>query len=406
MMELRVTGTVLAVAAALGLLVVPPALAAGTYDPGASDTTIKIGNTFPYSGPASGTSVIARLMAAFFHRVNDEGGVNGRKIDFISLDDAYSPPKTVEQTRRLVEQDHVLVMFGTLGTPTNMSVRSYLNNRKVPQLFVTTGSNTLIDPKHFPYTMGFQPSYRTEANIFAHYLLTEHPDAKIGILYQDDDFGTDHLDPFLKALGPKAASMVVAKESYQITDPSVTSQIISLHSAGATAIYLMVSGRSAPLAVSAIYQQSGWHPIVLMSSVATAKAVIGPAGDAALTGVISDNYEKDPTDPTWANDAAAKSYLAFLKKYVSAADYASDAASPTGFDSAALMLDVLKRCGNDLTRANVMRQATSLHDVAVPLLLPGSTASTSPDNYIPLKVEQLERYNGKRWELFGKPLEG
>jgi len=406
MTRLRMTRMAVAAATALGLCAGPPALAAGKYDTGASDTEIKIGNTFPYSGPASGTSVIARLMSAYFKSVNDQGGVNGRKIDFISLDDAYSPPKTVEQTRRLVEQDGVLVMFGTLGTPTNMSVRSYLNGRKVPQLFVTTGSNTLIDPKKFPYTMGFQPSYRTEANIFAHYLLTEHPDVKIGILYQDDDFGSDHLDPFLKALGPKAAKMVVAKASYQITDPSVTSQIISLRGAGANALYLIVSGRSAPLAVSAVHDQAGWKPVVLMASVATAKSVIGPAGDEALTGVISDNYEKDPTDPTWADDPAVKSYLAFLKKYVSAADYASDAASPTGYDSASLMVEVLKRCGNDLTRANVMHQAEGLHDVKVPLLLPGSVVDTGPEQFFPLKVEQLERYDGKRWVLFGKPVEG
>ena len=405
MTRFRAMKTTLAAWAALGLLAVPAATAAGTYGPGVSDTEIKIGNTFPYSGPASGTSAIARVMAAYFQKVNDEGGVNGRKIDFISLDDAYSPPKTVEQTRRLVEADHVLLMFGTLGTPTNMAVRSYLNNGKVPQLFVTTGSNTLIDPKRFPYTMGFQPSYRTEATVFAHYILTEHPDAKIGILYQDDDFGTDHLEPFLRALGPKAATMVVSKQSYEFIDPSVTSQIISLQGAGANVIYLIVSGRPAPLAVSAIYQQKGWNPLVLMASVATAKAVIGPAGDAALTGVISDNYEKDPTDPTWTNDPEVTSYLAFLKKYVSSTDYASDAASPTGYDSAALLVDVLQRCGNDLTRANVMKQAESLHDVKVPLLLPGSTANTSPDNFIPLKVVQLERYDGKRWVLFGKPRE-
>jgi ABC-type branched-subunit amino acid transport system substrate-binding protein len=406
MTRLRITSTAVAASIVLGLCAAPPASAAGKYDTGASDTEIKIGNTFPYSGPASGTSVIARLMSAYFQSVNDQGGVNGRKINFISLDDAYSPPKTVEQTRRLVEQDGVLLMFGTLGTPTNMSVRAYLNSRKVPQLFVTTGSNTLIDPKKFPYTMGYQPSYRTEANIFARYLLTEHPDAKIGILYQDDDFGSDHLDPFLQALGPKAAKMVVAKATYQITDPSVASQIITLRGAGADALYLIVSGRSAPLAVSAVHDQAGWNPVVLMASVATAKSVIGPAGDAALTGVISDNYEKDPTDPTWADDPAVKSYLEFLKKYVSSADYASDAASPTGYDTAALLVELLKRCGDDLTRANVMHQAESLHDVKVPLLLPGSTVNTGPDQFFPLKVEQLERYDGKRWVLFGKPVEG
>jgi branched-chain amino acid transport system substrate-binding protein len=391
----------LAALAALG-----PAQGAGKYDPGASDTEIKIGNTFPYSGPSSGTSVIARLMAAFFHELNDQGGINGRKVTFISLDDGYAPPKTMEQTRRLVEQDQVLLMFGSLGTPTNVAVRPYLNGKKVPQLFVTTGSASLIDPKRFPFTMGFQPSYASEAAIFARYLLAEHPKAKIGILYQDDDFGTDHLDPFLKALGDKAAAMVVAKVSYQSTDVTLSSQIISLKSAGADALYLITQGRAAPQAVTAVRGQSGWDPVILLPSTSVSKSVIGPAGDDNLKGAITVNAEKDPTDLTWKDDPAVIAYLAFAKKYVPAADYASDAASPTGYDSAALLTEVLKRCGDDLTRENVMRQATSLHEVALPLLLPGSTASTGPDDYFPLKIEQLERYDGKRWVLFGTPLRG
>ncbi len=395
-----VCGTALLVALAAA------AQAAGKYDPGASDTEIKVGNTFPFSGPASGTSAIARLMGSFFHRLNDEGGINGRKVTFITLDDGYSPPKTLEQTRRLVEEDQVLVMFGALGTPTNLAVRPYLNSHKVPQLFITTGSNSLIDPKRFPYTMGFQPGYSTEATIFAKYLLAEHPNAKIGILYQGDDFGSDHMDPFLKTLGPKAATMVVAKASYQATDVTLTSQIISLKSAGADALYLITQGRAAPQAISAVRAQGGWDPVILLPSVATAKAVLGPAGDDNIKGVISVSYEMDPTDPTWANDPTAQQYLAFLKKYATAADYDSVASSPVGYDSAALLVEVLKRCGDDLTHANVMRQATSLHDVHLPLVLPGSTANTGPDDYFPLKVEQLERYDGRRWVLFGKPMQG
>ena len=391
---------------ALAAIAATPAFAAGKYDPGASDTEIKIGNTFPYSGPASGTSAIARAMAAYFTRLNEQGGVNGRKVSFTSLDDGYSPPKTMEQTRRLVEQDQVLLMYGALGTPTNLAVRPYLNSRKVPQLFITTGSTSLIDPKKFPYTMGFQPSYSVEAAIFAAYLLAEHPDAKIGVLYQGDDFGTDHLDPFLAALGDKAAKMVVGKVSYQATDATLTSQIISLKSAGADTLYLITQGRAAPQAVTAVRAQTGWDPLVMIPSVATSKAVIGPAGDDNVKGVVSVNFEKDPTDPSWADDKAAQDYLAFLKKYAPAADYESDAASPLSYDSVVLLTEVLKRCGDDLTRENVMKQATSLHDVALPLLLPGATASTAPDDYFPLKVEQLERYDGKRWVLFGKPMKG
>jgi branched-chain amino acid transport system substrate-binding protein len=392
--------------ALVALVALSPAKAAGTYDPGASDTEIKVGNTFPYSGPASGTSTIPRQMAAYFKTINDEGGVNGRKINFISLDDGYAPPKTLEQTRRLVEQDQVLLMFGALGTPTNMAVRPYLNARKVPQIFVTTGSNTLVEPKKFPWTMGFAASFHLESDVFAKYILAERPDAKIGILYQDDDFGSDNLDPFVATLGPKAASMVVSKISYQTTDPSLTSQIITLKSAGADTLFLITQGRAAPQAITAVRAQAGWDPLILIPYVATAKAVIGPAGDQALKGVISSNTFKDPTDPTWANDPASKDYLAWVKKNVPAQDQESDAQSPTGYVSAQALVEVLKRCGNDLTRANVMKQAESLKDVSFPLLLPGITLTTSPDDHFPMHAMQLIRYDGSRWQLIGKPIMG
>ena len=383
-----------------------PALAAGTYDPGASDTEIKIGNTWPYSGPASGTSPVAHQMSAYFTSVNEKGGVNGRKIDFITLDDGYTPPKTVEQTRRLVEQDQVLLVYGSLGTPTNMAVRPYLNSRKVPQLFVTTGSNSLIDPKHYPWTMGFQASYAAESTVFAKYILAERPNARIGILYQDDDFGGDHLDPFLATLGDKAATMVVAKASYAVTDPTLTSQIITLRSAGADTLYLITQGRAAAQAVTAARQQAGWDALIFIPFVATAKSVIGPAGADNLKGVMSSDSAKDPSDPGWAGDPAAKDYLAWVKKYAPAQDQESDAASPTGYLSAQTLVELLKRCGDVLTRANVMKQATSLHELSLPLLLPGVTLSTSPDNYFPMHTLQIKRYDGTRWVLVGKPLTG
>ncbi|HEY3916547.1 MAG TPA: ABC transporter substrate-binding protein [Stellaceae bacterium] len=394
------------IAVALSLLALMPAaaLAAGTYDPGASDTEIKLGNTWPFSGPASSTSSVEREMAGYFAMINDQGGVNGRKINFIALDDGYQPPKTVEQTRRLVEQDQVLLMYGQLGTPTNVAVRPYLNNKKVPQLFVTTGSSSLIDPKKYPWTMGFQASYALESTVFAKYILAEHPNARIGILYQDDDFGSDHLDPFLATLGDKAKTMVVAKASYAVTDPTVTSQILSLKSAGVDTLYLIAQSRAAAQAVSAARDQGGENLLIFLPFVATAKAVIGPVGDAKLTGVMSTDSAKDPSDPAWANDPAIKDYLAWVQKYIPAQDQESDRSSALGYVSAQTMVEVLKRAGNDLTRANIMKVATSLHNVSLPLLLPGITLDTGPDNYFPMHTMQLKRYDGARWQLVGKPI--
>ena len=394
------------IAVALSLLAFTSgaAWAAGKYDPGASDTEIKIGNTWPFSGPASSTSSVEREMAGYFAMINDQGGVNGRKINFIALDDGYQPPKTVEQTRRLVEQDQVLFMYGQLGTPTNVAVRPYLNSKKVPQLFVTTGSNSLVDPKKYPWTMGFQASYALESTVFAKYILAERPNAKIGVLYQDDDFGTDHLDPFLKTLGDKAKTMVVAKASYAVTDPTVTSQILSLKSAGVDTLYLIAQSRAAAQAVSAARDQGGDNLLIFLPFVATAKAVIGPVGDAKLKGVISTDSAKDPSDPAWANDPASKAYLAWVDKYIPAQDQESDRSSALGYVSAQAMVEVLKRAGDDLTRANIMKVATSLHNVSLPLLLPAITLNTSPDDYFPMHTMQLKRYDGTRWQLIGKPI--
>jgi ABC-type branched-subunit amino acid transport system substrate-binding protein len=380
------------------------ASAPGTYDPGASDIEIKLGNTWPFSGPVSVTSPVQRQMVGYFHMINDEGGVNGRKINFIALDDGYNPAKTVEDTRRLVEQDQVLLMYGQLGTPTNVAVQPYLNSRKVPQLFITTGANSLIDPKKYPWTMGLQASYALESTVFAKYILAERPNAKIGILYQDDDFGTDRIKPFMDALGPKAAQMVVAKVSYQVTDPSVTSQMISLKSAGADTVYLAAQSRAAAQAISVARDQVGWDALLFLPFVASAKSVVGPVGDDKLKGVISSDSTKDPTDPNWANDAAAQAYLAWNKKYTPAQDQESNAASPLGYLSAQVMTEVLKRAGDNLTRVNVMNVATSLKDLTLPLVLPGITLNTSPENYYPMHTLQLKRYDGTRWVLIGKPI--
>ena len=384
-----------------------PAAAAGKYGPGVSDTEIKIGNTWPYSGPVSVTSPLAREMAGYFKMINEKGGVNGRKIAFISLDDGYIPPKTMEQTRRLVERDNVLLMFGSLGTPTNMAVRPYLNSHKVPQLFVTTGSNSLIDhPDKYPYTMGFVGSYSTESRVFARYILDNHPNAKIGILYQDDDFGHDYMDPFIAALGDKGSKMVVAKASYAVSDPTVTSQIISLRSAGADTLFFAAQSRAAAQAIATARDQVGWNALILLPYVATAKSVVGSVGKK-LTGVISTDTSKDPTDPAWANDPAVKEYLAWVKKYTPERDQASDAGSPAGYISAEAMTYVLKLCGDDLTRENVMNVVTHLHNVTFPLLLPGIALNTTPQDHTPVDSMYLKQFDGSRWVLISKgPIKG
>lgn len=395
-----------AAAAAVCLSIFAPAspFAAGTYDPGASDTTIKLGNTWAYSGPVSSTSPLARQLAGYFAMINDQGGVNGRKIEFISLDDGYSPAKTVEQSRRLVEQDEVLLMFGSIGTPTNVAVRPYLNSRKIPQLFVFTGSNSLFDPKKYPWTMGMQSSYGLEGTVFAKYILATRPDARIGILYQDDDFGSDHMGPFLTALGDKAATMVVAKASYGATDPTVTSQIITLKGAGADTFVLFAQSRAAAQAISVTRDQAGPQALIFLPYVASARSVVGPVGDEKLKGVMSTDSTKDPSDPTWANDPAVRDYLAWVKKYTPAADQESNASSAGGYIAAQLMVEILTRCGDTLTRANVMKIATHLKAVSLPLLLPGITLNTSPDNYFPMHTTQLKRYDGTRWVLVGEPI--
>jgi branched-chain amino acid transport system substrate-binding protein len=393
------------VAVLLGLVASGQAMAAGTYDPGASDTTIKIGNTWALTGPVSVTSAGEREMAGYFAMINDQGGVNGRKIDFIAVDDAYQPPKTVEVTRRLVEQDHVLLMYGQLGTPTNLAVRPYLNSKKVPQLFVTTGSTSLVDPQKYPWTMGFQPNYTLESLVFAKSILADHPDAKIGILYQDDDFGRDHVTPFLAALGDAAQTMVVGKASYAVSDPTVTSQIISLAATGANTFVLFAQSRAAAQAISAVRDRAGADALIFIPS-AAALSVVGPVDNERLKGVMSTESAKNPSDPAWANDPAVKEYLAWVKKYVAAQDQETALATTQSYIQAQGLVEVLKRAGDDLTRANIMKVATSLHHVVIPLLLPGITLDTSETNYFAIHALQLKRYDGAHWQLVGKPIDG
>jgi branched-chain amino acid transport system substrate-binding protein len=344
-------------------------------------------------------------MAAYFAMLNDHDGINGRKIDLHSLDDGYSPPRTVEQTRRLVESDGVLLVFASLGTPTSEAVRPYLNSKKIPQLFLVTGASSVVDPQRYPWTMAGIPSYAAEGRIFAKYILAEKPDAKIAILYQDDDFGSDHLNAFLGQLGDRAEKMVVAKASYQITDPTLTSQVITLQGSGADTVYLITQGRASPQSVNAV-RARGWNPLILLPAVSTSKGIIGSVSDEALKGVLSGGYQKDPTDPAFADDPVVKEYLAWMEKYVPAADWRSDKSAPNGYVAAQLMAEVLRRCGDDLTRANVLRQATSLKDFTMPMLLPGITVNTSPTNYFPFGELQMERYDGARWAPFGKPIKG
>lgn len=381
-----------------------PALAAGKYDPGASDTAIKLGNTFPYSGPVSVTAPQVRQMKAYFDFLNDQGGINGRKIEFDSLDDGYQPPKTVELTRRLVEQDQVLAMFGSEGTPTQVAVEPYLNSHKIPQLFVLTGSTSLINPQKYPYTVATGSSYGFEGLVWAKYILATKPNAKIGIFYQDDDFGADHITGFMAALGDKAKTMVVGKASYAVTDPTVTSQIISLKSAGADTFVLFAQSRAAAQAISVARDQAGPDAMIFVPYVASAMSVLGAVGNEKLKGILSTDQVKDTTDPAWANDPGVKAYVALIEKYVPEADRNSDRSSAGGYVAAQAIAEVLRRAGDNLTRANIMNIVTHMDHWSFPIYLPGISLSTSPDNLFPLRITQMKRFTGTRWEMIGQPI--
>jgi len=381
------------------------ALAQKKYDPGVTDTEIKIGNIMPYSGPASAYGVIGKTEEAYFKMINAEGGINGRKIDFISYDDAYSPPKTVEQARKLVESDNVLLIFDPLGTPPNSAIQKYMNLKKVPQLFVATGATKWNDPKDFPWTMGWQPSYQNEARIYARYIREKMPNAKIAVLYQNDDYGKDYLKGFKDGLGAKADSMIVAQESYEVSEPTIDSHIVTLKASGADVFFDITTPKFAAQAIKKV-GEIGWKPVHFLNNVsASIGAVMKPAGFDASQGIISSAYFKDPTDPQWKNDPAMKAWNAFLDKYYPDANRA-DASVMFGYIVAQGLVHVLKACGDDLTRANVMKQAANLRDYEPAGLLPGVKVNTSPTDFGPLSQLQLMRFKGDSWVLFGDVISG
>jgi branched-chain amino acid transport system substrate-binding protein len=389
---------------AIGLAFATPALAQKKYDPGATDTEIKIGQTMPYSGPASAYGTIGKVEAAYFKKINDEGGINGRKINLISLDDAYSPPKTVEMVRRLVEQDDVLLLFQSLGTAHNSAVQKYLNTKKVPQLFIATGASRWNDPQGNPWTMGWQPNYQTETTIYAKHILKEKPNAKIGVLYQNDDYGKDYLKGLKDGLGDKV-KMIVAEVSYEVSDPTIDSQIVQLQGSGADVLVNITTPKFAAQAIRKAYD-IGWKPLHYLNNVSIAVgSVLTPAGLDKSVGLISTAYFKDPTDTQWASDTSIAEWTAFMKKYYPDGSLI-DATNVYGYTVAQTMVQVLKQCGDNLTRENVMKQAASLKDFAPNTLLPGIKINTSPNDFFPIEQMQLMRFNGESWELFGEIISG
>ncbi|NNU44006.1 ABC transporter substrate-binding protein [Ramlibacter montanisoli] len=392
------------VLAALGLaLAAAPALAQKRYDPGASDTEIKIGQTMPYSGPASAYGTIGKVEAAYFKMLNESGGINGRKINFISLDDGYSPPKAVEMVRRLVEQDEVLFTVNTLGTPSNSAIHRYMNQKKVPHLFLATGASKWNDPKNFPWTMGFNPNYQSEGKLYAQHILATRPNAKIAVLYQNDDYGKDYLKGFMDGLGAKAQAMVVKSATYEVTDPTVDSQIVTLQSSGADTFFNITTPKFAAQAIRKV-ADVGWKPVHYLNQVsASVGSVLKPAGLDKSVGLISMQYIKDPSDPKWASDKAMQDYLAFMKKYLPDLD-PMDGNNTYGLAVAQLTAQVLRQCGDNLTRENVMKQAASIRNFQIPMALPGVLAHTSPDDFAPFQTMQLVRFDGNTWVAFGEPM--
>jgi branched-chain amino acid transport system substrate-binding protein len=381
-----------------------PSVGETRYGPGASDSEIKIGNIMPYSGPLSAYSTIAKTEAAYFNKVNVEGGVNGRKIDFISYDDGFSPPKTVEQARKLVEADGVLLIFQSLGTPTNAAIEKYLNDRKVPQLFVATGATRFGDPKNFPWTMGWQPTYQTEGRIYAQFLLQNYPNAKIGILYQNDDSGKDYVKGLKDGLAAKS-SMVIAEAAYETSDPTVDSQIVKLKASGADVFFNEASPKFAAQAIRKAAELN-WKPVQLLASISNSiGAVLKPAGLENAKGILSAAYLKDPTNPVWKDDPDVKGWEAFLAKYYPDADR-TNTFTVYGYLLAQTMVQVLEQCHDDLTRENVMRQAANLNGVSLGMLLPGIKINTSPSAYYPIQQMQMTRFNGEYTELLGSVLTG
>jgi branched-chain amino acid transport system substrate-binding protein len=368
--------------------------------PGVTATEIKIGNINPYSGPASAYGTIGKVMGAWFKKVNEEGGINGKKIAYITYDDAYSPPKAVEMARKLVEQDQVLLIFQPLGTPSNTAIQKYMNQKKVPQLFVSTGATKFGDPKN-AWTMGFNPTYQAEAKVYAQYILKNMPDAKVGMLYQNDDFGKDYLHGLEAGLGDAAKKLIVMKQTYEVTDPSVDSQIVNLKNSGANVFVNVTTPKAAVQAIKKTHD-IGWKPLHILSNVSVSVGtVMKIAGVDASKGLVSAFYMKDPTDPQWKNDQAMKDWLAFMKKYYADGNV-EDASNVYGVMAAQTMVQTLKQAGNDLSRANVMKEAANLKDLALPLFLPGIKINTSPTDFYPIEQLQLAKFDGERWALFGE----
>jgi branched-chain amino acid transport system substrate-binding protein len=395
---LMVTATLSIAAAA-----VSPVAAEKKYDPGASDSEIKVGNIMPYSGPASAYGEIGKTEAAYFRKINAEGGVNGRKINFISYDDGYSPPRTVEQARKLVENDEVLLIFQPLGTAHNTAIQRYMNAKKVPQLFVATGATKWNDPQHFAWTMGWQPSYQSESRIYAEYLLKNHPQGKIGVLYQNDDYGKDYLKGLKDGLNGKM--QVVAEVPYETTDPTVDSQVINLKASGADVFFNVATPKFAAQAIKKV-AELGWKPVHLVNNVSqSVGSVLKPAGFDNAKGVLTTAYFKDPTDPTWKDDPAYKEWSAFMDKYYPDGDKTSTF-TVYGYLAAQTLIAVLKQSGDNLTRENVMKQAASLKNLKLDMLLPSMSINTGPNDFAPIKEMQMERFNGERYELFGPLMHG
>jgi branched-chain amino acid transport system substrate-binding protein len=396
--------TLLTTAAAAGFVPVAPAIVRAAETPGVTATEIRIGNTMPYSGPASAYGTIGKAITARFQMANNEGGFAGRKVNFISYDDGYSPPKTVEQVRRLVEEDKVAALFATLGTPTNSAIVRYVNQKEVPHLFLATGADKWGDYKKDPWTIGWQPSYVTESQVYAKYILAQKPDAKIGILYQNDDFGKDYLVGVRDVLKDRFDKMVTTV-SYETTDATVESQLVSLQSAGRDVLISVATPKFAAQAIRKVASMN-WKPMHILTGVSVSVgAVMVPAGPENGVGIISSAYVKDPTDPRWANDAGMNTWRAFMAKYYPDGDL-KDGGNVSGFGLTHTMLQVLKQCGDDLSRPNMMKQATNLHDLENPVLLPGIKINTSPTNYRPIKQLQLMRWTGKTWDLFGDVIAG
>jgi ABC-type branched-subunit amino acid transport system substrate-binding protein len=393
-------GLIAAATGAASLGVTTPSLGQKATFPGVTETEIRIGNTAPYSGPASAYSAIAKTEAAYFTKINDEGGINGRKIKFISYDDGYSTPKTVEQTRKLVEGDDVLLVFQTLGTPPNSAIQKYMNLNKVPHLFVSSGAAKFSDPKTFPWTMGWNPTLENEGRIYGRYILDNHPGAKIGVLYQNDDYGKEMLNGLRDALGTRANALIVAQLSYETTDPTIDSQIVKLKSSGVDLFVNISTNKAAAQAIRKI-GELGWKPVHIVNSVANSVGtVLEPAGLEMSRDLLSAGYIMDPTDPSWKETEDYKVWQSFMDQYYPSGDK-NNIMTAYGYTAAQALVQVLRQCGDDLSRTNVMKQAANLRNYRPLMLLPGSEINTSSDNYSVIRKMQMMRFDGKRWQLFG-----